>query len=211
MYRANYRCFVEGQQEKMYLERFEKIFNNYPQKVIKFNVSIGQAKSMATSYLSTNYDLVCLFDYDFKDELFEENIRLCNKYDKIASELKKAERHRVYTAYSSVCFDLWLLLHKQNYTAPVFSPDAYVNLIRNAYNLPGDADIKKEKVIEKIVNQISVQDVKNAIERADNIRKRKLNSDKIFIEKCSDTYYYSNPDFSIDLFLKQVIENFENG
>ena len=126
MYRANYRCFVEGQQEQMYLKHLEGLINQYPLKVISFNTSIGDAQSIATSYL--DYDHACLFDFDFKKEQFERNIKLCNKYDKVS--LKKSERRRVYSAYSNVCFDLWLLLQKKDYTAQVYSTDAYINDVR---------------------------------------------------------------------------------
>ena len=79
---------------------------------------------------------------------FEDNVRLCNN---------------IKIAYTSVNFDLWLLLHKQKYNKVVQVSHAYVDLIRKKYGLSPTDDIKKKENIQKIVNQISIKDIKNAI------------------------------------------------
>lgn len=63
--------------------------------------------------------------------------------------------------------------------------------MRKIFYLPNDADIK----------QICIDDVKEAISRADIIRSHKIKTDGIKIE---NTVYYPNPDFSINEFLKIV-------
>ena len=63
---------------------------------------------------------------------------------------------------------------------------------------------KKRKLWKKIVSQISLDDVRTAIANAQRIRKSKLPSDKIFTDESN--FYYSPPDFSIDMFLNTVLK-----
>ncbi len=99
-------------------------------------------------------------------------------------------------------FDLWLILHKEDYNKSVSRNDAYVADVRRIYGLGSTENIKRESAIKKILEQITLVDVKSAIKRADNIRKGKIDADKMFI---GSTVYYSNPDFSIHEFLKAVL------
>ena len=86
----------------------------------------------------------------------------------------------------------------------VNSADGYIDDVRRIYSLRQNADIKEEKVIETIVSQISLDDVRTAIANAQRIRKSKLPSDKIFTDESN--FYYSPPDFSIDMFLNTVLK-----
>lgn len=74
--------------------------------------------------------------------------------------------------------------------------------VRKVYALDPEADIKNRDVIEKILDQIILDDVKEAIRRADRIRTGKLECDGFYI--CSEVCY-DNPDFSIHEFLKDVL------
>lgn len=99
-------------------------------------------------------------------------------------------------------FDLWLILHKEDYNKSVSSNDAYVEDVRKIYGLGATENIKKKSVIEKILVQITLDDMKKAMERASNIRERKLDSDKMVI---GSSVCYPDPDFSIHEFLKAVL------
>ena len=76
--------------------------------------------------------------------------------------------------------------------------------MRRIYGLKSTDDIKSEKSIEKILSQITLEDVKNAIYRAEYIRRSKDKADGIAV---GSTFIYSNPDFSIHEFLKAVLED----
>lgn len=197
MYRKNYRCVVEGQQEELYLNHLAKLLKRRPNIVVTFNVSEGNAYELTKSYVE--YDSVCLFDYDFNKKEFEENLKIC------AAENRKNQKKRsarVHHAYSNVCFDLWLVLHKKDFFGSVSTNDAYVKDVIESYGLPKDADIKSKKVIDTILSQITLDDVKKAIERAQKIRSRKLPADAHNIDS---EVYFDNPDFSIHNFIETVI------
>ena len=107
-------------------------------------------------------------------------------------------------AYSNICFDLLLVLHKAFLSRSANSAKEYVNDVRELYSLSNEADIKSREVMMKILAQITLDDVKTAIFNAEGIRKNKTEDSKIII---NDTdYYYHDPDFSINIFLKKVLE-----
>jgi len=115
---------------------------------------------------------------------------------------KQKSGKKIFHAYSNVNFDLWLIIHKEDYYKSVCSNDAYVADVRRIYGLRSRENIKSESTIKKILKQITLEDVKSAIERADNIREGKIDTGKMLI---GSTVYYSNPDFSIHEFLKVVL------
>ena len=196
MYRKSYLCVCEGQQEKLYLEHVAKLIKNFPEKVVKFNCYIDNPHRLNKLYEET--DCGVLFDFDFKRRRFENSIILCEKLH------RERRNQNIYHAYSNVNFDLWLILHKQDYNRCVSRNNAYVNDVKRVYNLNGNDDIKKERINKKILDQITLSDVKNAIERAERIKGSKPETDVVII---GNTKTYPNPDFSLHEFLKIVLQD----
>lgn len=202
MYRKNYRCVVEGQQEQMYLNHLAKLVTNFPKTVVTFNISEGNAYDLTKSYIE--YDSACLFDYDFNKTEFEDNLMICDRlYHQNKPGKRKAGKF-VYHAYSNVCFDLWLLLHKKDFVRPVLKNDGYVDGVIKAYGLPKGSDIKNAKVMEIILKQISLEDVKAAIQRASAIKNAKDYRDAHHV---NTAVYYDNPDLSIHEFVSNVFDD----
>ncbi|OBR68406.1 hypothetical protein A7K91_21225 [Paenibacillus oryzae] len=199
--RRNYICTCEGSQEKIYLEHVAKLLTIFPQRVVSINAIIDQPGRLERQY--EQYDRASLFDYDFNKELFEKNILQCEKMQREDKRAKGKNRRRTFHAYSNVNFDLWLVLHKENCNRPAASNDGYLDIVRRIYHLDKEDNIKKEQNIRRIVEQISLQDVKAAIRRAEDIRNKKVETD---CEIIGGTHIYPNPDFSIHIFLKYVLQ-----
>ena len=198
-YRKTYLCLCEGFQEKMYLERIAFLIRKFPDKVVTFNILIDSPHRLKKRY--EEYDSAALFDYDYKDVEFRRNIEICDKLNK---ELKpgnrKSGRH-IYHAYSSVNIDLWLILHKEDYQKSVSSNNSYIPDVRRIYNLKATANIKNKEITRRILEQITLEDVRSAIKRADRIRNTKVGMDG---EIVGNSVIYENPDFSLHEFLKIV-------
>lgn len=194
---VNYFCVVEGQQEALYIRHLSKLLNQLSKRKINFNVKTGKLKDIEKN--NVDYDAVLIFDYDFKYVEFERNLSGCVNLNK----KNKRTKRNIYHAYSSACFDLWLILHKKYFDRPVSKAQGYINEVRRTFNLDSEADIKSEKIIEDILNQITLDDVKKAVERAEEICQKKLPSDAINI---NGEVYYPNLDFSIHKFIKILIE-----
>jgi hypothetical protein len=199
LYRKTYLCVCEGQQEVMYLNHLASLLKQMPQRIVTFNTSEGNARKLIKNY--TEYDNACLFDYDFEETQFKDNIEICTSLQRKSSSIKNGKK--VYHAFSNVNFDLWLVLHKESFNRPVTSNDAYVASVRRLYSLPATIDIKSKDAMDKILSQITLSDVKAAIERADKIRSAKLTADRHIIGSME---YYDNPDFSLHEFKKVVLK-----
>lgn len=200
-YRKSYFCICDGQQETMYLEHVAKLIKDFPRKVVSFKCEEGDVLEKKLDYIE--YDHAALFDHDGRDQRFVESILTCDRLMKNNSKKrKKKEAIKFYHAYSNLNFDLWLLLHKQDYAKTVIHNDSYIRDVRIAYGLKKDADIKDAGVIKTILEQIALEDVKQAICRAEKIRANKLEEDG---KKAGNSVYYGNPDFSIHEFLKMVL------
>ena len=200
MYRKTYLCVCEGQQEVMYLKHLASLLKQMPQRIVTFNTTEGNARKLMKNY--TEYDNACLFDYDFEYSQFKENIEICNSLQKKSSSTKNGKK--VYHAFSNVNFDLWLVLHKEEFNRSVTRNDAYIASVKRLYSLPDTADIKSKDMMARILGQIALSDVKQAILRTDKIRSSKLPADRHIIGL---TEYYDNPDFSLHDFLKVVLKD----
>lgn len=197
IYRKTYFCICEGQQEMLYFKHLSNLLRDLPKRSITFNTVKG--KPYLVTKNQVEYDTAAVFDFDFNEEEFHKSIALC---DKGPSKGKKKKTDPViWHAYSNVNFDLWLLLHKKCFNKTVFANNDYHAEIRKEYGLGPTENIKNEKVMNKILNQISLADVKKAVERAEQIRSGKCEDGKL----CGKTMIYSNPDFSIHLFIKYVL------
>ena len=86
-----YLCYFEGNQEEKYFKHFSKLLKeNFDDVTIKFN----KVKNLnVLQKASSQMPKVAIFDYDNNKKEFENNLK--------------------YIAYSSLNFDLWLLLHKK--------------------------------------------------------------------------------------------------
>ncbi|MCL2426312.1 MAG: RloB family protein [Oscillospiraceae bacterium] len=186
--RRQYFCICEGQQEKIYLSHLSSLLKTDVRQ-ITFKTKEGQAKKIQ-SHRHIKYDKAILFDYDGNSIEFERALHECRK----ASCMH---------AYSNLNFDLWLLLHKKDFSSSVTNNNDYINEIRSTYKLKSDADIKNYKEVTRIVEQISLCDVKDAIKRAKQIREHKLPNDG---HKIHGVTYYGNPDLSIHEFIMRVFK-----
>ena len=184
--RRQYFCICEGQQEEMYLKKLSCLL-----RTDKRRVTFTTTQGLPGNILKQNhiiYDKAVLFDHDGKVEDFRQALSVCIKA-------------KCAYAYSNRNFDLWLLLHKREFTRCVSDNKAYVDDIREVFNLGKEADIKSKKVLERILEQITLSDVKTAIRHAKRIREQKLPGDA---EKICDRNCYNNPDLSIHEFIIKV-------
>ena len=184
--RRQYFCICAGQQEEMYLQHLSRLLHTDMRRVT-FTIKKGLPGYILKQRHIQYYKAV-LFDHDGDAEEFHKALGICTKA-------------KCAHAYSNRNFDLWLLLHKRNFSSCVSNNQAYVNEIRDAFGLSNEADIKNKKVLESIFEKITLDDVKDAIRRAQKILKQKLPGDA---KQFGSITCYDNPDFSIHTFIKTV-------
>ncbi len=188
MIKREYRCFYEGLQEEMYFDHIaKKVKEANPNISLKFK-KLAKLKTLEKS--STDVPKIAVFDYDLNKVDFESKVKLCNE---------------TRILYSNLNFDLWLVLHKKQYRRTVQNNKAYIDEIRNLYNLSNNTNIKAKGNIQKILDKIELIDVKRAIENAKEIMKEKMEEDKIYVKR--NFSYYTNPSMSINEFFKELFED----
>jgi hypothetical protein len=100
----------------MYLKHLAQLLKKPNERVVTFNTTVGSAELLRRNY--TEYDKAVLFDHDFNEVEFERNIKTCVELDRESQKKRKRKGERIYHAYSNVNFDLWLILHKEDYSKP---------------------------------------------------------------------------------------------
>lgn len=179
-----YSCYFEGQQEKKYFKHISKKLSEYNRNIsIKFN-EVEKLKTLDRG--STGLKKIAFFDYDCNQVNFEQCVCMC----------KKTKPY-----YTNLNFDLWLLLHKKQFAKVVSNNNDYQNEIREVYNLPKNANIKNEKTIDKMLEQIGLEEIEFAINNAKEIMNRKTPEDIKYINKF---IYYDNPSMNIHEFIDEL-------
>jgi len=186
-------------QECLYFEKIKQIINNIPAR--KFDIIFdyaepfgGDPKCVVERTLTKSIgkeNKISVFDFDNKKVKYEE-----------ALELAKA--NYIDLANTNFCFDLWLILHKEDYFISVSDQDCYDSDIKRIYGLPNEVNIKKKNNVEKIIEQITFGDIKDAIKRAEEIDK--LNKSVIPNITPKKIKYYNNPDTNVHKALKNIFK-----
>ncbi|MBQ8298268.1 MAG: RloB domain-containing protein [Clostridia bacterium] len=186
-------------QEKMYFEKIQMMINAIESR--KYNILFDYAepfggnpkciveRTIKKSIGKTNKASV--FDYDGQKVKYEEAIEL-------------ATDNKIELGYSNYCFDLWLILHKKDYFSPVSNQASYAADVRKIYGLDKGTDIKKADNVKKIMSQIELSDVVEAIKRGKAIAKN--NSAKVPNLTAAKSYpYYNNPDTQMHVLLEKIL------
>lgn len=198
-----YKGACEGRQEELYLKRLKKLIYECESRTFDVDffffssqggnpMEVVERASNVTIY-DKGQQRVAIFDHDQKEAEFRQ-------------ALDKCKVNNVFSAYSNLCFDLWLILHKTRFTRCVNNTGQYAQTIREVYNLPENADIKNEDVINQILAQLQLQDIRQAIQNAFVISK---NNDGTGTPSFSEksVQYYPNPDLAVHLFVQKVLHD----
>lgn len=133
-----------------------------------------------------------VFDFDGKQIKYEEAIEL-------------AYENKIELGYTNFCFDLWIILHKTDCFGRVLHQDDYADEVRRVFGLPTNANIKKVSNVEKIMEQITLEDIINAIVRADKIETNNLTEMPNYTAQ-THIAYYNNPDTQVHNALKNIFQ-----
>ena len=180
-----YRGSCEGLQEQTFLNHVSKLINNDPRcknKVYFDLINVGGGDPLEVVKKAVHYNfigkkefiknkrVIALFDYDFKDSKF-------------LAALKLANDNKIIPFYTIANFDLLLINLKEKYTKQVSKSEEYIKEVRKVYHLDSEANIKNQTVIDKILKQITLDDIIFLIKNAKIIEKDNLNSKNYYSAK----------------------------
>lgn len=201
-----YLFSVEGETEKLYLEWLQDIVNESdPKRTLTIKVKVNKDPlSYSKRVINVDKPIYHLCDMEGTDE---ESCKIFKSMiDELSEAKKKLPNYRL--GYSNFSFELWMLLHKTDLYSSLSSKEQYIRYLKKEYHLGnniGLSDYKKEKTFKFCLNQLSLSDVKKAIERAEHIMNERENTGKP-IEYKRVKYYSANPSLSIHEVIKQILE-----
>lgn len=200
-----YKLSVEGLQEKMYFKHLQKLINSSSEALIRVNFDIpnpggkgplrvakdaNKPDSLDKTQMKNEKRLYAIFDYDFKDDEFIEAVNYCND-------------NKISYGYSIVNFDLWLINHKSYYCRSVNNNSSYVKIVKEQFSLKESVDIKDETIIEKIVDNISLDDINQSIKNAITMEQNN-NRNLNYLPKTKNKIY-NQPNLQVYEFVKRVM------
>lgn len=187
-------------QEKKYFDKIQKIINTIPSRKCDILFDIAPPfggnpcsiveRTVTRSIGKTNK--VAVFDFDGQTVKYEEALDL-------------AKINKIEVGNTNYCFDLWLILHKEDYYAPVSHQNNYAVDVKRIFGLPRNADIKKASNVDNIMNQIELIDIIAAIKRAESIEATNIGKPPC-ITPNQKIKYYNNPDTQMHTILKSIFK-----
>jgi len=202
-----YHFLVEGETEQRYLNWLQKQVNKniYAKYNVKFVCTIGHnacsyVKNKKILYKTDAYRVI-----DYEGQAYKESF-LKNLNDmKKAGDLGKQISFKL--AYSNLAFELWIILHKADCNSPKNSCKEYLRLLNALFNenFVSLTQFKEESNLEKCLNKLLIQDVINAIERAEKLMIT-VNSNYKEAQYKTFKYFEENPSLSLHIHIKQILQ-----
>lgn len=203
-----YIISCEGNTEIIYFKHLQKLLNNEG-----FKIEIDARKQTISSIIKSQHgfysqlgekNIAKVEDIELADE--ETKIRLEKSVKAITSASKHAKSANLYI--SNISFELWLLLHKADIEKKVKKVNDYLPLINKHYCKKFDSlcDYKQQKNLYKIIQNINLDDVKRAVERARMIRNRNFkNNSHAKVNINGFEYFSCNPDLSVHELVRDIL------
>lgn len=192
---------VEGNTEEKYLNTLQNLINKTSKEyTVKFKIRqmkpLRFMKYVDTGLSEFPYYHVC--DYDDEKDRFLKTID---------SLVETKAKNGYNLAYSNICFELWIILHKKEFMSILTKKENYLQEINKTYGIQIKSwdDLKKDENLSKIFNKITLGDVKLAINNANKLMKNTSQNYTVINYK-KYKYYEENPSLNIHEFVEFVLK-----
>lgn len=206
-----YYFSVEGETEQWYLKWLQYLINQTPES--EYNVSfdcqvqknpLKRAKSLV---VTGKTDIYHFSDYESDEEIHMKEFKETIDNMKKAKGLGKQITYQF--GYTNLTFDLWIVLHKSNCAGSCAHRRQYLGPINQAYNenFENMNDFKHENNFKRVLGQITLSDVIDAIVRAKLIMQRNKENKCILYEYKGYSYYKENPSLAIGGIIEKIMKD----
>ena len=204
-----YYFSVEGETEKWYLDWLQGCINECAQAKYKVKLDsriekdpIVRAKSMT---VLGKTEITHVFDRESEDENHARQFMSTLDRMKAAEKLGKSIQYKL--GYSNFTFELWMILHKADCNGAKTDRRQYLSPLNHAYHehFENLDEYKQKDNFRHVLSQLSLDDVKMAIRRSEQIMER--NQEKRFVQQQYKKYsfYTENPSLSIWESIKKIM------
>lgn len=198
---------VEGETEKWYLDWLQNQINIRLESLnADFIVKLDSAKMNPSKYMKRSAILceerkvVHVFDHEGNVENFRTIL-------KQMSDASKQKNMKYVLGYTNIDFELWMILHKQDFFKSVESQKDYLGPINSAFNEKFQSlkDYKVENNFKRVLSFLRLEDVRSAIRRSGRIQK-----DCEEFQKCQKwsgfCWFDANPSLSLHTCIADVFD-----
>lgn len=192
---------VEGECERWYLEHLRYLINQVGNDyTVSFECfkNIRPLSMMKRMKLDMYDGFFYLWDRENGTEGTEKNF--CYVFSELLQVQKEKKKLTIEPGYSHLSFELWILLHKQEMNGHMTKVRDYLELINETFHTDFKTlrDYKAERNFkEKILGQITLEDVVKAIQLARKLRNHCESVKKVSTPRGKYLTYDTNPDLWI--------------
>jgi hypothetical protein len=196
-----YYFSVEGETEKMYIDRLQSIINaeSGASYCVKFDCKVQKnpVKRAKGIIPIGKVDITHVFDYESNDVVHIQQFEGTLANMKAAGSLGKHIKYHL--GYSNFTFELWMILHKKDCKRPFSHRNQYLLPLNQAYNEHFESldEYKEADNFERVLKKISLNNVREAVRRAIAIMENNEESGLRIVEYKGYRYYRENPSISL--------------
>lgn len=113
--------------------------------------------------------------------------------------------------YTNLTFDLWIILHKVACNASQTHRKNYINPLNRSYGekFENMDEYKHEDNFKRCLEQLSIDNVRDAIDRANKIMTRNRENGYLLYEYKGYKYYKENPSLTINEIIEKILKDCE--
>lgn len=202
---------VEGETEKWYLEWLTNTINSTETSSNLVSLDCKIEKSPLRRVKKATFigktEFWHLSDYESNDDFHAKQFK--NVIDQL-KQAKNIGKNIIYKfGYSNYTFDLWIILHKSNCFGHKSHRNQYLNDINHAFhkNFNDMNDYKREQHFKECLNQLTLENVKEAISRAKTIMRTNQENGYTLHQYKGYSFYKENPSLMIHEIIEKILND----
>ncbi|MCL2052053.1 MAG: RloB family protein [Lachnospiraceae bacterium] len=206
-----YHFSVDGETEKWYFEWLAEQINTDPNASCRVSFDCKKKSPLkyakALNTLERHTDVYHIFDYESNEEIHAARFEKTLNAMKQAGDLGKGIRYK--SGFSNFTFELWIILHKTYYATSLTHRDQYLSPINKFYKEKFENlhQYKHEANFKRILRDINLKDVVDAVKRAKEIQLKNKENGYILNNHKGYTYYKENPSLMIWESIEKILSD----
>ncbi|MEF9922260.1 MAG: RloB domain-containing protein [Anaerovoracaceae bacterium] len=210
-----YYFTVEGETEQRYFKWLESTINKEQSSryTVKLDCQVQKdpLKRVKSLISLGTTEITHIFDYEGNDKAYSTQFQTTLDRMKEAGSSKVGKNVVYLLGYSNFTFELWIVLHKVDCNGAIADRSQYLALINRAYaeNFDSLKQYKKKIEFERILNNLTLDDVREAIKRAKNIMQKNKENGLALQQYKGYKYYRENPSLSIWQTIEKILKDCE--
>lgn len=208
-----YYFSVEGETEQWYLEWLQRMINANPaaRYTVKLDSKIQKDPLARAKQLTIvgKTEVTHIFDYESEDPVHVQQFKTTLDRMKAAQNSGKDIKYQL--GYSNFTFELWIIVHKADCNGMLTHRRQYLILFNRAYDQQFESldQYKHEDNFKCILGQLTLDNVRKAIQRSKTIMQRNQEAGYILQQYKRYKYYKENPALSIWESIEKILRECE--